>query len=443
MAGLGMRGFPNRMQEIKDGEQARAEAADMAAQAEQAEAAEFDQYAAENPAEPSPMPQVFNPPQEEFDARMAESMPKQKSRTKYGKEPITKDTNNEFGDTKGKSKSWKEMIRTMQAFKGVGQESQKDLADKLRKQLDQAEKEPDKVDFRAFGMLADAWTGSKMHGAMTDTKGDKAKKIKNLQGRLQQAIGNLTNNETAELRTKLNSAFQMANMESQEKRAGVVAKAKVDAANIAAKGTSAKNKFFDRLDAETGRNFGNLTQDTIFTDKKMGQLQQVIDELHGGKGATTGQYWKKSDILRGIFAKDADAMKSKVDKIIQEDMKKILGGQFAQKEGEGILRRSFDMNLPSDVNARRLQDLVDMVSEANDLQKMMLTSMAQNGGSSREFFASDQYNDFKARQKSTLAAMKKENEKYGLSKKDVKLDDEMSRGHAILRRKKEAAARGE
>ena len=54
-----------------------------------------------------------------------------------------------------------------------------------------------------------------------------------------------------------------------------------------------------------------------------------------------------------------------VQQVVQSDLRTILGGQFASKEGEGVLSRAFNKKLLPEENLRRVQMLISTMSAAS------------------------------------------------------------------------------
>jgi hypothetical protein len=82
----------------------------------------------------------------------------------------------------------------------------------------------------------------------------------------------------------------------------------------------------------------------------------------GASGPIVGLIPEK---VRKPFTTDKTmAIQKDVEQVVQESLKAILGAQFAQKEAEQLLSRSFDTSLSEEANAARLEALRDQLKNA-------------------------------------------------------------------------------
>lgn len=69
--------------------------------------------------------------------------------------------------------------------------------------------------------------------------------------------------------------------------------------------------------------------------------------------------------VRKPFTTDATmAIQKDIEQVVQESLKAILGAQFAQKEAEQLLSRSFDTSLSEEANAKRVKGLKAQLENA-------------------------------------------------------------------------------
>lgn len=81
---------------------------------------------------------------------------------------------------------------------------------------------------------------------------------------------------------------------------------------------------------------------------------------------------------------DAQEVKDVVGKVVQSDLRQVLGGQFAQKEGEALLARSFNPAQPQADNLKRLKSLRKQIADAAE-QKVGAVNYFEANGSLKGF----------------------------------------------------------
>jgi hypothetical protein len=84
--------------------------------------------------------------------------------------------------------------------------------------------------------------------------------------------------------------------------------------------------------------------------------------------------------VRKPFTTDATmAIQKDVEQVVQESLKMILGAQFAQKEAEQLLARSFDTSLSEEANAARVEVLKTQLQNALDARTAAVNYFQKNG----------------------------------------------------------------
>lgn len=139
----------------------------------------------------------------------------------------------------------------------------------------------------------------------------------------------------------------------------------------------------------------NLTPGQIATDKKFGQsyeefaagggyassqknleqLQGVIDELKTGKAKTGIVSGAKSYLP---FTK-ARSSKESVEEVIQTSLRQILGAQFTEKEGRGVLSRAYNASQKPEENIKRLERLIKQLDAAAQAKEQAGQYFEENG----------------------------------------------------------------
>lgn len=83
--------------------------------------------------------------------------------------------------------------------------------------------------------------------------------------------------------------------------------------------------------------------------------------------------------LTPVFFPNTQAVYDAVLSVAQKSLKEILGGQFAQKEGEEFLKRSFDPRLGVEENLRRIKILMGSVQSIADAKSAANTHFRKYG----------------------------------------------------------------
>jgi hypothetical protein len=85
------------------------------------------------------------------------------------------------------------------------------------------------------------------------------------------------------------------------------------------------------------------------------------------------------DSAAAVVAPDMKDMEGRVASIVQQNLRALLGGQFAEKEGYKIIERAFDKSLDEPRNAARLEKLASIMKEQRAAQSAAMEYYEQNG----------------------------------------------------------------
>ena len=323
------------------------------------------------------------------------------------------------------SKSWKEVARSLYGMELEGKKQQKELVDSLKSKLKEAEAKPQEIDFRALGALSDALTGSKIHQTMTDPNAEGRRRVSELQGRLQKAVSDMSDKELSELRTKLNTSFQMANLEATEENRQKMHDLEMkdlqrqkDRDAMMAKAGKTALHYEDR---EFAKNVDEKEQDYAMTRVKLDQLvdlkQELLKHPEYSGSMTSNELWNFAFNREGLM------LKENFDKFVQEDMKKILGGAFAQKEGEGVLRRSFNLAASHEDNVARINTFIEMIKKGNDLNKAKIDYYYRNNRSLEGWRDSPELKEYKKEVAAYHKSLKEELKAHDKKRRVGSLED--------------------
>ena len=106
-------------------------------------------------------------------------------------------------------------------------------------------------------------------------------------------------------------------------------------------------------------NINNLrgALETLKTDENISGLAQGITQFFGGDPA-----------LKLIFPNTANT-KARIESVVQESLRSIIGSQFTEREGENILARAFDPAVSPQENARRLEVILNKIELGFEAKK--------------------------------------------------------------------------
>lgn len=99
-------------------------------------------------------------------------------------------------------------------------------------------------------------------------------------------------------------------------------------------------------------------------DGKLRKIDDVISRMEKSKnfsGPITGLSVKTG--VANITNPKAVAIKQDMENLVTETLRQILGAQFTQKEGENLLARTFNPDLPEEVNINRAKELARQLKD--------------------------------------------------------------------------------
>jgi hypothetical protein len=131
------------------------------------------------------------------------------------------------------------------------------------------------------------------------------------------------------------------------------------------------------VDANFGKEYADYVAGGGFTEtqKKIGQLESVIQKLESG-AVDTG-------VVSGVAAKlpwtKSRAAKENVEEVVQQNLRAVLGGQFAQQEGKELVSRAYNASQPPEENIKRLKNLLTQIKGAAAAKQQAIEYFEKNG----------------------------------------------------------------
>ena len=109
------------------------------------------------------------------------------------------------------------------------------------------------------------------------------------------------------------------------------------------------------------------------------QLEGVVTALESGKNLTGYDVGIMPDFILAYTNPDAIDAREAVQEVIARNLKEILGGQFAQKEGENLLARAYNPLLDEKQNLRRVKAVLEMMKAAAMQKEQKVRYFEENG----------------------------------------------------------------
>lgn len=98
--------------------------------------------------------------------------------------------------------------------------------------------------------------------------------------------------------------------------------------------------------------------------KNLSQLKGVIGKLKTETGLTGPGVGMLPDQARSALAPQSMAAQEAVEEVVQRNLRLVLGAQFTEKEGERLIRRSYNPSLGQAENVKRLERLSGAIEKA-------------------------------------------------------------------------------
>jgi hypothetical protein len=201
--------------------------------------------------------------------------------------------------------------------------------------------------------------------ALTDTAQNKLTLDSEYRAAMQQAIDSGASEEE-----KLNIALKYGSPDVQAQVLGRLEqmRAKNAAENSGLGPITPGQKARDTSFAKEYATFSDLGGSTV-VEKNLKSLKTAIDMLKANPNltGTTPQVLDATGTLAAVNP-DAQTVKDLTGGVVQGNLRQVLGGQFAAKEGEQLLARAFNIGQPGKDNITRLEDLYKQIEDAANIK---------------------------------------------------------------------------
>lgn len=114
-------------------------------------------------------------------------------------------------------------------------------------------------------------------------------------------------------------------------------------------------------------------------NKSLTQLGDTLKNLKAGK-VDTGWYQRYiPEGLKEAANPELVALRQNVEEVTQRNLRLVLGAQFTEKEGERLIARAFNENLPTEVNVQRVERLMGQINAAAKAKQEAFNYFQKNG----------------------------------------------------------------
>lgn len=130
---------------------------------------------------------------------------------------------------------------------------------------------------------------------------------------------------------------------------------------------------------------------------RISKINDVVSQLESKKdlsGAVVGFTLENLPTVSSVLFPEAQDVKDIVESVVQTDLRAILGGQFAQKEGEALIKRAYNPRLEEWQNANRLKLLSRQMQMVADEKNRAMSYFGEKGTIKGYAFKPYTANDF-------------------------------------------------
>jgi len=125
--------------------------------------------------------------------------------------------------------------------------------------------------------------------------------------------------------------------------------------------------------------FEQMTTGGADTAGQLATIGSVLQTIEEGENISGPGVAALGNFGRAIFNPEAQEAKDLIEGVIQRSLRETLGGQFAEREGERLIQRGFNIALSPAQNARRLRLLFARLQSADEVKRGMLAHFQTNG----------------------------------------------------------------
>jgi len=113
--------------------------------------------------------------------------------------------------------------------------------------------------------------------------------------------------------------------------------------------------------------------------KKLDRAISSLETNEGISGPITGYVVENMPTIASAFYPEAQNVKDVIESVVQEDLRSILGGQFAQLEAKELIRRAYNPRLKPEQNLPRVKLLLAQIKNISKLRNELFSYFDKNG----------------------------------------------------------------
>lgn len=114
-------------------------------------------------------------------------------------------------------------------------------------------------------------------------------------------------------------------------------------------------------------------------EKNIGSLREVSKKLSSGKNLSGTVVGNTPEPLLAITNPEALDVRQRVEEVAQRNLRAVLGGQFAEREGAQLIARAYNPRLDEATNKRRVDALIKSIESAYRAKQDALDYLQKNG----------------------------------------------------------------
>lgn len=136
---------------------------------------------------------------------------------------------------------------------------------------------------------------------------------------------------------------------------------------------------FKKLDEIYAKEYSDWRAQRSSALSNMASIGKVLGQLERGEKLTGPAIGLQPEFLRAITNPEATQAMETVQSVVQENLRQVLGGQFAQQEAAQLLSRAYNPSLDPEYNAERLRKLYAQMEISAKQKDAMAEYFEKNG----------------------------------------------------------------
>jgi hypothetical protein len=136
---------------------------------------------------------------------------------------------------------------------------------------------------------------------------------------------------------------------------------------------------------QADKKFGEEYNDFILkggygiVQNQLASLQDAINDLETDKSISGPIRGRFPDAIRSLTNPKAVNVKEQIAAVVQNSLRPILGAQFTEKEGENLIKRTYNDSLSPEINAKRARRLLSQIKTMADQKKEAADYFEEHG----------------------------------------------------------------